>query len=238
MSLVAISNRINSPTNANVNITPTDNTQLFTGATGAFSFSGSTITSSVTAIRSLMQTIGIGQYIRVEGTTTVANSGQFLVSDVTDNGTNCTITVSNKTFVSENAIAGTTVSTINLFTDEIAPVGSSTSSKYVSKVIKLALPSTFMRVKFAANIPSQAEVSLYYKTSLGSSGNLDKTKYTLATPVSTPTKVENGSDQFYDVDFSLSDMPQFDAVQVKLVMKSTNSSAIPRIKDLRIIACA
>jgi hypothetical protein len=238
MSLVAISNRINSPTNANVNITPTDNTQLFTGATGAFSFSGSTISSAVSAIRSLMQTIGIGQYIRVEGTTTVANSGQFLVSDVTDNGTNCTITISNKTFVSENAIVGTTVSTINLFTDEIAPVGSSTSSKYVSKVIKLALPSTFMRVKFAANIPSQAEVSLYYKTSLGSSGNLDKTKYTLATPVSTPTKVENGSDQFYDVDFSLSDMPQFDAVQVKLVMKSTNSSAIPRIKDLRIIACA
>ena len=238
MSLVAISNRINSPTNINVNVTPTDYTQLFTGATGAFSFSGSTITTSVSGIRSLMQTIGVGQYIKVEGTTTVGNSGQFLVSDVTDDGTNCTITVSGKTFVSEAAITGTSIATVNLFTDEIAPIGSSTASKYVSKAIKLALPSTFMRVRFAANIPSQADVSLYYKTSLGSSGNLDKTKYTLATPVSAPTKVENGSDRFYDVDYSLSDMAQFDAVQVKLVMRSTNSSAIPRIKDLRIIACA
>jgi hypothetical protein len=30
----------------------------------------------------------------------------------------------------------------------------------------------------------------------------------------------------------------FDAVQVKLVLKSQNTSEVPRIKDLRIIACA
>ncbi len=238
ISLVAISNRINSPTHTNVNVTPTDYTQLFTGATGAFSFSGSTITSTVSGIRSLMQTIGIGQYIKVEGTTTIANSGQFLVTDVTDNGTNCTITVSGITFTSESAVSGTSISTVNLFTDEIAPVGSSAVSKYVSKAIKLALPSTFMKVRFAANIPNQSDVAVYYKTSLGSSGNLDKTKYTLATPVSTPTKVENGNETFYDIDYSLTNLSPFDSVQVKLVMKSVNTSAVPRIKDLRIIACA
>jgi len=157
---------------------------------------------------------------------------------VTDNGTNCTITVSGVTFTSENAISGTAISTVNLFTDEIAPVGSSAVSKYVSKAIKLALPSTFMKIRFAANIPNQSDVAVYYKTSLGSSGNLDKTKYTLATPVSTPTKVENGNETFYDIDYSLSNLSPFDSVQVKLVMKSVNTSAVPRIKDLRIIACA
>ena len=238
ISLVAISNRINSPTNANTNVTPVDYTQLFTGATGAFSFSGSTITSTVSGIRSLMQTIGVGQYIKVEGTTTVANSGQFLVTDVTDNGTNCTITVSGVSFTSENAISGTTISTVNLFTDEIAPVGSSTASKYVSKAIKLALPSTFMKIRFAANIPSQSNIDVYYKTSIGSSGNLDKTKYTLATPVFNPVKVENGNETFYDVDYSITNLSPFDSVQVKLVIKSINTSAVPRIKDLRIIACA
>jgi hypothetical protein len=238
ISMVAISNRINSPTHANTNVTPTDYTQLFTGATGAFSFSGSTITSTVSGIRSLMQTIGIGQFVKVDGTTTAGNVGTYLVTDVTDNGTNCTITVSGKTFVSENAVTGTTISTVNLFTDEIAPVGSSAVSKYVSKAIKLALPSTFMKVRFAANIPNQCDVAVYYKISLGSSGNLDKTKYTLATPVSTPTKVENGNETFYDVDYSLTNLSPFDTVQVKLVMKSVNTSAVPRIKDLRIIACA
>lgn len=238
VSLIGVSNRINNPTHTNTNITPTDYTQLFTGATGAFSFSGSTISSTVSGIRTLMQTIGIGQFINVTGTTTVANSGNFLVTDVTDNGTTCTITVSGVTFTSENAISGTTVSTINLFADEIAPLGSSSTSKYVSKVVKLALPSTFMKVRFAANIPFQSDVSLYYKTSIGTSGNLDKTKYTLATPVSTATKVENGNETFYDVDYSLTNLNPFDSVQVKLVMNSTNTSAVPRIKDLRIIACA
>jgi len=238
MSLIAISNRINSPSHTNTNVTPTDYTQLFTGATGAFSFSGSTITSTVSAVRNLMQTIGIGQFIRVEGTTTAGNAGTYLVTDVIDNGSNCTITVSGVTFTSENAVTGTIVSTVNLFTDEIAPVGSSTISKYVSKTIKLALPSTFMKIRYSANIPNQSDVLVYYKTILGSSGNIDKTKYTLATPISTPTKVENGNERFYDVDYSLNNLNPFDTVQVKLVMKSTNTSAVPRIKDLRIIACA
>jgi hypothetical protein len=238
ISLIAISNRINSPSHGNTNVTPTDYTQLFTGASGAFSFSGSTITSTVSAVRNLMQTIGIGQFIRVEGTTTVGNAGTYLVTDVIDNGSNCTITVSGVTFTSENAVTGTIVSTVNLFTDEIAPVGSSTISKYVSKTIKLALPSTFMKIRYSANIPNQSDVLVYYKTILGSSGNMDKTKYTLATPISTPTKVENGNERFYDVDYSLNNLNPFDTVQVKLVMKSTNTSAVPRIKDLRIIACA
>lgn len=238
ISLVAISNRINSPTNANTNVTPVDYTQLFTGATGTFSFSGSTITSTVAGVKSLMNTVGVGQFIKVEGTTTAGNSGQFLVTDVTDNGTNCTITVSGVSFTSENSVSGTIISTVNLFTDEIAPIGSTTASKYVSKAIKLALPSTFMKIRFAANIPSQSDINVYYKTSIGSSGNLDKTKYTLANPVSTPIKVENGNETFYDVDYSLANLSPFDLVQVKLVMKSVNTSAVPRIKDLRIIACA
>ena len=102
----------------------------------------------------------------------------------------------------------------------------------------MALPSTFVKVRFAANIPNNSDVLVYYKTSLGNSGNLATTKYTLANPVSTPVKVENGNETFYDVDYSIADLDPFDAVQVKLVMKSTNSSAVPRIKDLRIIACA
>jgi hypothetical protein len=239
MSLTAISNRINSATNANTNVTPVDFTTVFTGATGAFSFSGSTITSSVTAVTNLMQTIGIGHFIRITSATTAGNNGQFLVTDIQNTtGSTWVITVSGVTFTSESAVSGTTVASINLFTDDISPIGSSSVSKYVTKPVKLALPSTFLKVRFAANIPSQSDVLVYYKTSLGSTGTLDKTKYTLASPVSAPTKVENGNESFYDVDYSLTNLVPFDAVQVKLVMKSTNSSAVPRIKDLRIIACA
>jgi hypothetical protein len=238
MSLVAISNKINSPTHTNTNVTPVDYTTLFSGATGAFAFSGSTITSSDSAVRNLASTVGIGQYIRITGSTTSGNSGTFLVTDVVDSGSAVTITVSGVTFTSESAITGTTVSTVNLFADEITPVGSSAASKYVTNVVKLALPSTFVKIRFAANVPSNSDVAVYYKTSLGSTGTLDKTKYTLATPVIPAVKVENGNEAFYDVDYAITGMNPFDAIQVKLVMKSTNTSAIPRIKDLRIIACA
>ena len=238
MSLVAISNRINYPTHANVDVTPVDYVSLFTGATGAFNFSGSTITSTIAAVRTLIGTIAVGQYIKVASSTTVANDGQYLVTNNTDDGTTATLTLSGVTFTSEAGATATTVSTVNLFSDEISPVGSSSTSKYVTNIVKLALPSTFVKIRFAANVPSGSDVSVYYKTSLGIGGTLDKTKYTLATPVTPAIKVENGNETFYDVDYSMTGLNPFDSIQVKLVMNSTNSSAIPRIKDLRIIACA
>jgi hypothetical protein len=48
----------------------------------------------------------------------------------------------------------------------------------------------------------------------------------------------NGTDKFFDIAYSQNNMQAFDAVQIKLVLKSSNSSEVPRIKDLRIIACA
>jgi hypothetical protein len=117
-------------------------------------------------------------------------------------------------------------------------MGSSAASKYVTNAVKLALPSTFAKIRFAANVPSGADVSVYYKTTLSASGTMDKTKYTLATPTTAAVKVENGNQTFYDVDYNLQNLSPFDSIQVKLVMNSTNSSAIPRIKDLRIICCA
>ena len=47
----------------------------------------------------------------------------------------------------------------------------------------------------------------------------------------------NAQDQFYDASYSLDDLVAFDAVQIKIVMKSSNSSQVPRIKDLRVLAC-
>jgi ABC-type multidrug transport system fused ATPase/permease subunit len=42
----------------------------------------------------------------------------------------------------------------------------------------------------------------------------------------------------YNITYSLKDLSPFDAIQVKLVFKSTNACRVPRVKDLRIIACA
>lgn len=238
-SLVAISNKINSPTETNTNVTSLDSLLLFTGATGAYSFAGSTITSTNATVRALLPSIRVGTYLTVASATTGGNNGTFLVTGNTDNGTTGTITVTGITFASEAAAAGTSITKRKLFYDEIAPIGSSTFSKYVSKNISLTNPSSFLRVRYAGNIPSEATVLLFYKISpAGAVNNLNNTNWVLFSPDTPITKVENGDGTYYDIDYSIDNLVPFDALAVKLVMQSTNTSAIPRVKDLRIIACA
>jgi hypothetical protein len=239
-SLIAISNKINKPSETNINVADLDNRTIFTGATGAYSFNDSTITTSDAAVAALVPTISVGKYITVSSATTGANNGTYLVTSVdTDGSTYGTITISGTFDTNEAAASGTTVKLRNLFVDEIAPKGSSSVNKYITKSINLANPSNFFRIRFAGNIPSEADVLVYYKTSpVGSVLDLETVNWTLTSPDVTIKKVQNGDGTFYDIDYSEENLPQFDSIAVKLVLQSTNSSAIPRVKDLRIIACA
>ena len=182
-SLVAVSNKLNAPTEANTNIATLDYKTLFTGSTGAFSFSTTGMYSTNSAVRSGMAGIGIGRYVTISGATSAANNGTFLVTGYTDDGTTATVTF-NAGFsgVAEAAVSGTTVIVREQFFDEITPEGSSTISKYVTTPVKFANPSTYLRVKFAANIPSEANVQVYYKVCTGDSKQLATTKYTPLTP--------------------------------------------------------
>jgi len=237
-SLVAISNSINSPTEANTNVAALDTKTIFTGSTGAYAFTATGFTSTNSTVRGLMASIGIGRYVTLAGSSNSGNNGTYLVTNFSDNGTTATITLGGFTGTVESVTtSGVSVALRELFFDEIAPSGSSTTSKYVTTPVKFNFSSTYMRIKFAANIPNEADIKVYYKTSLGDSAQLASTKYTLITPDSTITKVENGNDAFYDADYSLSGMTPFDGIVIKIVMQSTNSCAVPVIRDLRIIAC-
>jgi hypothetical protein len=234
-SLIAISNKLNKPTEANTNVAALDNITAFTHATGAFTFvSGGTITSTVSGVRTAMAGIGIGKYVYITGATT--NNGTFLVTGFSDNGTTATLTL-NTTFTGESSVSGTTVTAKTLFADEIAPVGGSSISKYVTTPIKFSNASTYLRVILAANLPSESDVSVYYKTCTGDSAQLDNTKYILMIPDGTVTKVDNGKLNFSDISYSLTGLPSFDTIKVKIVMNSTNSAAVPIIKDFRVISC-
>jgi hypothetical protein len=201
-----------------------------------------------------------------------------------------------------------------MFFDEIAPVGSTSISKYVSNNIKLNQVCGYLKINFAANIPVNSDVLVYYKATKSSDINslnwikvdpsspIVKTQlndntmtdyhfnvetdriitvdaisgssgaYTVVIPTTTGVavgslvtgigigtaaiitaitdgtgadagkstltlSVANSSAVQGSVNIH-STVGQFDTVAVKLVMQSTNSSAVPTIKDLRIIACA
>jgi hypothetical protein len=177
-------------------------------------------------------TATVGKYLTISG----ASSGTStrLITAVAADGSSITFSAA-PTAVTGNV----TLTQRERFVDEIAPLESSTYSKYVTKRVNLANASNFLRVRFAGNIPAEASVEVYYKTAVvGSNSSFESVPYSLMTVDAPIVNASNETDQFFDIAYSQNNMTSFDAVQLKLVLKSQNSSEIPRIKDLRVIACA
>jgi hypothetical protein len=228
-SLVVINNKVNRPLETNMNVSGLDDNVILSNATGV-TVSGSTITTSTQNAAFLTATVG--KFLTIAG----ASSGTStrLITAVAADGSSITFSAA------PSAITGNaTLTQRERFVDEIAPLESSTYSKYVTKRVNLANASNFLRVRFAGNIPAEASVEVYYKTAVvGSNSSFESVPYSLMTVDAPIVNASNSTDQFFDVAYSQNNMASFDAVQLKLVLKSSNSSEIPRLKDLRVIACA
>ena len=237
-SLVCIHNKINNATQANTNISPIDN-RTATSAKTTIAFTTTGLSTSDTNTKLDLLTIGVGRYVTISGAADAGNNGTFLVTGTSVDGS--TLTLSN-TFTARAAGSGTagtiTVVSLDKFYDEIAPYNGSQVSKYVTRRINLANPSTYLKIRMAVNLPTNAGIDVYYKlNNVGSNIDFSTVPYTLVEPDEVIAKTTT-PDRFVDVEYSLSDLTQFDGITVKIVFKSTSSAEIPRVKDLRIIACA
>jgi len=237
-SLIAIHNKVNNANSLNMNISPVDDILLVDNST-AIAFASDRITTANTQVKEKLAFIPVGRYIRIDGAVTTGNSGTALVTEVAADGSYVKV---NKTFTVAAAGAGTAgtidVNVLNNFVDEIAPSRGSQYSKYISKRVNLANPSTFFNIRFAACVPTSSDVDLYYRLNkVGATTLFDATTWIKINPDIEITKSNNNLD-FTDVVYSAKDLPSFDAIQVKLVFRTTNNCRVPRIKDLRIVACA
>lgn len=230
-SLILINNKVNAPSETNLNIADLDY-NIIVSNSAVVTIATNTVNTVDANTRLLFKAARVGKYLTVTGAT--SGSSTRLITAVADDGSSITLASD------PDAVAGNiTLTQREIFVDEIAPVGSSTYSKYVTKRINLANASNYLRIKYAAVIPREADVEVYYKVSpVGSTTSMSTVNYTKVDSDSVVVKSQVGSNQFIDMSHSVSDLTSFDAVQVKLVMKSTNSSAVPRIKDLRVVACA
>jgi hypothetical protein len=228
-SLALVNNKVNKPLETNVNVSGLDDNVILSNATGV-TISGSTITTSTQNAAFLTATVG--KYLTIAGAS--SGSSTRLITAVAADGSSITFSAA------PSAVTGNvTLTQRERFVDEIAPLESSTYSKYVTKRVNLANASNFLRVRFAGNIPAEANVEVYYKTAVvGSNSSFESVPYSLMTVDAPIVNASNGTDKFFDIAYSQNNMQAFDAVQIKLVLKSSNSSEVPRIKDLRIIACA
>ena len=244
-SLICISNSVNQPTVGNTDVAVLDNIVVFSNSTGAFTLTGSTITSTNYSVRAAMATVTPGSYITITNATNAGNDITVMVTGYSDtnpgiftsgsSGTG-TLTV-NGSFTTEST-SPATVTLKQLFVDETGPSGSSNISKYVTKPIKLAALSTYIKTIFSANIPPAANILVYYKTCLGDSSQLAAQDYVLMNPDASIPTFQVGDPTMKDISYSVSGVSGYDTVMFKLVLQSTSSSQVPTVSDFRFIGCA
>jgi hypothetical protein len=170
------------------------------------------------------------------------NNGVFIVSDIQASGNNRTVSLVLDSGITLGAGQPTTANVImkqlTNFADDIIPVGTSNSANYLSTVMTLSNQSTGFKIYFDLNLPNEADVNIFYRVDKISSSNNIKKKIWIEIGSDGRLVKSPNTEQFTETVYTMQDISQFDQIQVKIAMKTTNTAKIPRIKNLRIIAVA
>ena len=137
---------------------------------------------------------------------------------------------------SGSATAGTNNAPLT-YVAETDPRAGSHLAKHLTKVTALPVGAIGLKILLAGNKPSACSFDVYYRTN--SAGLIAQANYTLLSPeVEMPS--DDNPNAFRDYRYLAGGLTgtldEFTEFQVKIVMKSTNSSKVPMFKDLRIIA--
>jgi hypothetical protein len=138
-------------------------------------------------------------------------------------------------------------------TDYVAstePEGDQNAFIYITKRVALENPATALRIFFAANKHSSAELKLMYKILRSDSSDaFDELGFTYfnttgTTDNTTPSSLDRDDLQQYVYTAGVSEdgigepLPEFIQFAIKIVGQGTNAAQPPRIRDLRVIALA
>jgi len=124
------------------------------------------------------------------------------------------------------------------YIDETNPNQGSHLSKHITKPVTLVNDAVGLKVLIGANRPSTSSFDVYYKT-LSDDQNINDVSWVLAEKESNVPSDENRNifrDYRYLIGGQGGGLNAFNTFQIKIVFKSSNSSKVPTIKDLRIIA--
>ena len=238
LSVITIKNKVNAPTRNNYNIGGVVDSRTILSGNVQLIFAGNVISSAASPVQTILKTINPGREIIISGAGNVTNNANVIVSSV--DSTTGNVTVKDYVFVTEGAGNAITILSKEGFVDEIAPVGGSVLSKYMTRQINLTSPATVLKVVFSASIPPGTDVDLYYKTlPAGSYSKLTDMEYFYSAPTGSIVKTLDEG-YFTDVEYLIENIPEFTSMVVKLVFRvdPAYSAIVPKVKDLRVIACS
>ena len=134
------------------------------------------------------------------------------------------------------------------FVAETDPSGGSAGAKYVTREISLENPSTALDLRIAASIFPTSSIEVFRKVKgIDDDREMKDIPYVQLSQQNAAVSAEGRSQSpysdtfktdFFDYEFSESDINEFTSFKIKIVMKGTNPAYPPRITDLRGIALA
>lgn len=198
------------------------------------------ITFEDAADKSNIASIIEGSIITLSNTTQLpnmeTNSGQYRVISVTDSGANVTVSKLSGNVVTSlvgNAFGTYVITNSFAFVTEEAAVGGTAFSKYITKQIDLKNASTAIKFILDASVPTAANLEFYFKSKLaGDNTNFKDLEYT---KIENVTITKSSANEFNEIEKLVEDIPEFNSLVFKIVMKSTDGAQSPVIKDLRLI---
>ncbi len=125
------------------------------------------------------------------------------------------------------------ISILDKFVDDTAPYGVSNAANYITRTLALAEPAEVLKVIFDSNIPNNTQVKVYYRAWTGKDVDLRKVRWIDTGFVSEGKDV--GTD-FIEREVTVTNIPSYNNAQIKIVFKSTRPVAVPKIKNLRVLA--
>jgi hypothetical protein len=135
------------------------------------------------------------------------------------------------------------------------------ASNYISQTVTLDQPATSLKVLVSAFRDSSADFRVLYRLFRTDSSNVEQAFELfpgfdnmtdtdgdgfgdrIINPINNSGRPDSnipasGDDEFFDYQFSIDELEQFNGFQIKIVMSGTNEAKPPRFRDLRVIALA
>ena len=121
---------------------------------------------------------------------------------------------------------------------ETTPFSGSALAKHITKPVTLTNTAVGLKVLLAGNRPTGSLFDVYYKTGTEDTilTDIDWTIAELEAPVSTSDNIYSYKEYRYLIGGVGGSIPAFTTFQIKIVFFANNSSKVPTVKDLRVIA--
>jgi hypothetical protein len=216
------------------------------------------IRSNIDRADNRLASAGIGKTLVIYGVQPVSNGlgkdGTYVVTNViTSSDTNTFAGNSDldKTVIYlDRAFSDTNQVTIDMTQDsdfdiyvydkyvsDIAPIGATNASNYVTRTLALTEAATGFKVIFDGNIVNNTDVKVYYRTWTGNA-DLRLLPYKDSGFVATNSDIEGKYiERSFDVGLDPNNqLDPFYNIQIKVVFKSSDPVYVPKIKNLRLVA--